>query len=159
MNTRGSSRFFVCSFLSWEGLGHRKRKRKRKEIAELGTCRVRRLTASQALAIRSFILSSEVVQASSAVVSGKTLTGMDNGRDSRKNTNIEPKNVVNFGCFVFSVLPITDVATGVKTDRRKFYQRNVVATCNIWYCTECIGIVFIHHLTLLFPFVGGYHFT
>lgn len=33
----------------------------------------------------SFILSSEVVQASSAVLSGIAFIGMDNGRDSRKN--------------------------------------------------------------------------
>lgn len=92
---------------------------------------MRRLTASQALAIRSFILSSEVVQASSSVVSGKTLTGMDNGRDSRKNTNIKPKKVITFGCFVFPIQPITNVQLLKLTDRPRLYQRNVVATCNI----------------------------
>lgn len=55
------------------------------ERAEFYTCRVRRLTASQALAMSSFILSSEVVQASSVMGSGITFSGMDNGRDSKKN--------------------------------------------------------------------------
>lgn len=73
--TTGNDR--IC--FSWDTSGHRERKVR----AELGTCSVRRLTVSQALAMSSFILSSEVVQASSAVVSGTAFIGMDNGRDSR----------------------------------------------------------------------------
>lgn len=67
---------------------------------------------SQALAMSSFILSSDVVQASSAVVSGIAFIGMDNGRDSRKKQNASKKKQKKWSLLVvlhFPVLLITDL--------------------------------------------------